>query len=98
MEGLAEHDFVSVNEAARRAKIAPKTIYRWISDSKVPAFGRGNAIRVRMSDVLAPFVSKRDYRKYDYRRKKRPEVGAENMGPGGENTTPPPCTTEPSSE
>jgi excisionase family DNA binding protein len=47
-------DHVSVTEAAARAKMGTRTIFKWIQDGTIPAFGRGRITRVRMADVLAP--------------------------------------------
>lgn len=47
-------DFVSVAEAALRAKYADGTIRRWIKLGWIGAYGHGKGTRVRMSEVLAP--------------------------------------------
>jgi excisionase family DNA binding protein len=52
-------DYVSVKEAALRSKISAHTLYHWIKDGKLPAYSRGHAIRVKMSEVLAPMIRKR---------------------------------------
>ncbi len=52
-------EYVSVSEAAMRARISKHTIYRWIARGWLPAYGHGHALRVLMGDVLARRVSNR---------------------------------------
>jgi excisionase family DNA binding protein len=52
-------DYVSIKEAALRSKISTHTLYHWVKDGKLPAYSRGHAIRVKMSEVLAPMIRKK---------------------------------------
>ena len=51
---LMNADYVSVREAAGRAKVSIFTIYRWIGKGRIQAYGHGHATRVLMGEVLAP--------------------------------------------
>jgi excisionase family DNA binding protein len=37
---------LTVKEAADFARVAPQTVYRWITESRVPSIRVGNAIRI----------------------------------------------------
>jgi excisionase family DNA binding protein len=52
-------DYVSIKEASLRSKISTHTLYHWVKDGKLPAYSRGHAIRVKMSEVLAPMIRKK---------------------------------------
>jgi hypothetical protein len=52
-------DYVSVREAAARAKMGTRTLFRWIQNGTIPAFGQDRITRVRMSDVLAQKIRRR---------------------------------------
>src|SRR5678815_5470632 len=51
---MADTDYITIAEAASRAKIHPRTICRWINEGKIPAWGTGRVTRVRMADVMRP--------------------------------------------
>jgi excisionase family DNA binding protein len=81
-------DVVSVAEAAARAKLTPRTIYRWIRERKIRAFGHGHGTRVLMGEVLAPRTPKDP--KATRPRKSKQRLGIEKgMTPAAlENTEP----------
>ena len=39
---LQQMNLLIIQEVANWAKVSTKTIYRWISDNKIPAIGLGN--------------------------------------------------------
>lgn len=57
MSALASEQRLSPRQAADRAGISTKTIYRWIISGRLPAGrthpGRGGRYRLRWSDVVA---------------------------------------------
>jgi excisionase family DNA binding protein len=55
---LLDHPLVTAEEVAALLKVSPKSIYRWASEGRLPAFREGRLIRFLGSDVEA-FVRSR---------------------------------------
>jgi len=49
-------DIVGVPEAARLTGISQRTIWKWIKNGKIRAWGRLRCYRVSISEVLAPVL------------------------------------------
>lgn len=47
-----EEEGVTLDDAARRLKVSRRTVQRWIKSGDLPGVKVGNAIRVKLSDVL----------------------------------------------
>jgi excisionase family DNA binding protein len=56
--GLLDRPLVTAEEVASAVKVSPKSIYRWASEGRLPAFREGRLIRFLGSDVEA-FVKSR---------------------------------------
>jgi excisionase family DNA binding protein len=48
--------FHSVATAATLLRLNPASIYKWIRNGEIPAFGRRGCYRVRIEDLLPPVV------------------------------------------
>jgi excisionase family DNA binding protein len=48
---LLNHPLVTAEEVAAVLKVSPKSIYRWASEGRLPAFREGRLIRFLESDV-----------------------------------------------
>jgi excisionase family DNA binding protein len=55
---LLDNPLVTAEEIAALLKVSPKSIYRWASEGRLPAFREGRLIRFLGSDVEA-FVKSR---------------------------------------
>lgn len=52
MATIQEREFYTVSEASQRLDVSRMTVWRWISDGKLPAYRvGGRAIRIRRQDV-----------------------------------------------
>jgi hypothetical protein len=51
-EHPASSEWLSVPDAAARAKLAPATLWTWIRQGRLRVYGRSGGFRVRMADVL----------------------------------------------
>lgn len=49
--GAAADDLLTVGAAAELARVAPRTIGRWIASGALPATGKGKRTRIRRSDL-----------------------------------------------
>jgi excisionase family DNA binding protein len=49
-------EFLSVATAATLLRLNPASIYKWIRNGEVPAFGRRGYYRVRIEDLLPPVI------------------------------------------
>jgi hypothetical protein len=48
-----------VTEAAARTRLNPFTIWRWIREGSIKAYGRPGCLRVSIADLLPEFDPKR---------------------------------------
>jgi len=48
---LLDNPFITAEEIAVLLKVSPKSIYRWASEGRLPAFREGRLIRFLESDV-----------------------------------------------
>jgi excisionase family DNA binding protein len=55
---LLGNAFITAEEIAALLKVSPKSIYRWASEGRLPAFREGRLVRFLESDVEA-FVRER---------------------------------------
>ena len=53
MAGNGSDEFLTVEELAERLKIAPGTIYNWVSRGEIPYVKIGRAVRFRRADIDA---------------------------------------------
>lgn len=53
---LMKRGFVTVTEAALAAQVHPNTIWQWIREGKVPAYGRHGCTRVLLCEVMPKYV------------------------------------------
>jgi len=47
-------DLISLSEAERLSGFSRKTLYRWIKDGEITAYGRQGTLRLSLSDVFRP--------------------------------------------
>jgi hypothetical protein len=48
-------DLCSISEAALRTRLNPFTIWRWIREGKISAYGRPGCLRVSVADLLPEY-------------------------------------------
>jgi hypothetical protein len=53
-------ELCSISEAALRARLNPFTIWRWIREGKIPAYGRPGYLRVSVADLLPDYDPSKD--------------------------------------
>jgi hypothetical protein len=53
-------DLCSVSEAAARARLNPFTVWKWIREGHIKAYGRPGSLRVSVADLLPEFQPKGD--------------------------------------
>jgi hypothetical protein len=51
-------DLCSIPEAAARTRLNPFTIWRWIREGHIQAYGRPGCLRVSVADLLPEFEPK----------------------------------------
>ncbi len=51
---LSQQQFMSVREAAAVSGLSQATIRSWIKSNRVPAYGAGRLVRVKIADILQP--------------------------------------------
>ena len=56
-------DLCPVTEAAVRTRISPFTIWKWIREGRIKAYGRHKCLRVSVADLLPEYSPKDGQRK-----------------------------------
>ncbi|MEO8595520.1 MAG: helix-turn-helix domain-containing protein [Candidatus Solibacter sp.] len=61
-QGLRPSDLYSVAEAALRARVNPFTIWKWIRQGRIKAYGSAGCLRVSLADLLPTYKPKKKAR------------------------------------